>query len=101
MVTRQIWERGQLRQDEDTIVTEVPVALVYNGVSHVVMMATPSDLEDLALGFSLSERVLERPEQLRDVEVLERSQGVELAMTIGAGAFAGEISVAKDRKSVV
>jgi FdhD protein len=88
IVTRHTWDRGQLRQDEDVIVTEVPVALVYNGVSHVVMMATPSDLEDLALGFSLSERVLERPEQLRDVEVLERAQGVELAMTIGAGAFA-------------
>jgi len=88
MVTRHIWERGQLRQDEDTVVTEVPVALVYNGVSHVVMMATPSDLEDLALGFSLSERVLERPEQLLDVEVLERAQGLELALTIGAGAFA-------------
>jgi FdhD protein len=86
--TRHTWERGQLRQDEDAVVTEAPVALVYNGVSHVVMMATPSDLEDLALGFSLSERVLERREQLLDVEVLERAQGVELAMTIGAGAFA-------------
>ena len=88
IVTRHTWDRGQLRQDEDAIVTEVPVALVYNGVSHVVMMATPSDLEDLALGFSLSERVLERPEQLLDVEVLERAQGMELALTIGAGAFA-------------
>jgi FdhD protein len=85
---RHTWERGQLRRDEDAIVTEVPVALVYNGVSHVVMMATPSDLEDLALGFSLSEGVLERGEQLLDLELFEREHGIELAITIGSGAFA-------------
>ena len=87
-VARHTWERGQLCQDEDAIVIELPVALVYNGVSHVVMMATPSDLEDLALGFSLSEGVLEHREQLLDMEVHERAQGVELALTIAAGAFA-------------
>ena len=87
-VTRHTWEGGQLRQDEDVLVTELPVALVYNGISHVVMMATPSDLEDLALGFSLSEGVLERREQLLDLELIEQPHGIELAMTIGAGAFA-------------
>jgi FdhD protein len=85
---RHTWDQGQLRQDRDEIVTEVPVALVYNGISHVVMMATPADLEDLALGFSLSEGILRRREELLDLEIAEREQGVELAMTISGEAFA-------------
>jgi FdhD protein len=88
-VIRCIWKDGEMLVDRDAVVTEVPVALVYNGISHVVMMATPADLEDLALGFSLSEGILQRPEDLLDLEVHERDQGMELAMTIGAGAFAG------------
>jgi len=77
-----------LHQDEDSVVTEIPVALVYNGISHVVMMATPTQLEDLALGFSLSEGILQHRAQMRDLEVIEREQGVELSMTISAEAFA-------------
>lgn len=87
-VTRQTWERGELHQDSDAIVIEVPVALVYNGISHVVMMATPADLEDFALGFSLSESILQHSGQLLDLEVNELEQGVELAMTIAAEPFA-------------
>ena len=87
-VMRYTWEQGQLHRDSDAIVTEVPVALVYNDISHMVMMATPADLEDFALGFSLSEGILERPEQLQDMEVHQRPQGIELAMTIAARAFA-------------
>lgn len=93
-VIRCTWAEGDLLVDRDAIVTEVPVALVFNGISHVVMMATPGDLDDLALGFSLSEGILERPDQLLDLEVHERSQGIELAMTITAGAFAA----LKDRR---
>ena len=91
---RHTWSAGRLRQDEDEIVTEEPVALVYNGISHVVMMATPADLEDLALGFSLSEGILQRREQLRDVEIIERDHGMELSMTVSAEAFAA----LKDRR---
>jgi FdhD protein len=87
-VARYTWDRGQLRQDEDVIVTEVPVALVYNGISHVVMMASPANLEDLALGFSLSEGILQRREQLLGVDLVEREQGTEVALTISAQAFA-------------
>jgi len=88
MVSRHTWECGRLRCEQDEIVTELPVALVYNGISHAVMLATPTDLEEFALGFSLSEGILEGPEQLLDVEVRPRGQGIELAMTIGARQFA-------------
>jgi FdhD protein len=86
--TRHTWSAGRLQQDEDSVVTEVPVALVYNGISHVVMMATPAELEDLAVGFSLSEGILQHRAQMRDLEIIEREQGVELSMTISAEAFA-------------
>ncbi|MCB1853488.1 MAG: formate dehydrogenase accessory sulfurtransferase FdhD [Halieaceae bacterium] len=87
-VIRCTWAEGEMLVDRDAVVTEVPVALVYNGISHVVMMATPTDLEDLALGFSLSEGILQAPGELLDLEVLERAEGMELAMAISAGAFA-------------
>jgi len=87
-VTRLTWQAGELLTDDDAVVMETPVALVYNGVSHVVMMATPADLEDLALGFSLSEGILRDPGQLLDCELHERSNGLELAMTITGEPFA-------------
>ena len=89
-VARRSWRDGALQPaDQDTVVAEMPVALVYNGVSHVVTMATPRDLADLAMGFSLSEGIIDRPGQLLDWELQPREQGVELQMTITAGAFAG------------
>lgn len=87
-VIRHSWQAGQVLVERDDIVAEVAVALVYNGISHVVMMATPADLEDMALGFSLSEGILQSARQLRDIEVHERDQGIEVAMTVSAEAFA-------------
>jgi FdhD protein len=54
---------------DDTLAAEVPVALVFNGVSHAVMMATPQDLEAFALGFALSEGILDSAADCRSVEV--------------------------------
>ena len=62
--------------------------MVYNGISHVVMMATPTDLEDFALGFSLSEGILTSAQQLLDCEQIETDKGIELALTITAEPFA-------------
>jgi len=87
-VTRVIWKAGETVEGTDWVATETAVALVYNGISHVVMMATPADLEDFALGFSLSEGILQSPKQLLDSEVIETDKGVELALTITAEPFA-------------
>jgi FdhD protein len=70
------------RAVDDCIAAEVPVALTYNRVSHVVMMATPSDLEDFGLGFSLTEGLIGSPGDLIATRVIPRPGGLELAMTI-------------------
>lgn len=67
------------RKGESTIVTdnvgqEWPVALVYNGISHAVMMCTPRDLEAFAVGFSLTEGIVERGSDIHDIEVYYRDE---------------------------
>ncbi len=58
---------------DDAVASEVPVALVFNGLSHAVMMATPADLEAFALGFALSEGLIDTPADCRGIEVFARS----------------------------
>ena len=85
---------GTRHQIERVVPDEVPVALVYNGISHVVMMATPLDLEDFALGFSLSEGILADPSELLDIESARAGDGIEVRLQITGRAFAG----LKDRR---
>jgi len=85
-VTR--WCNGELSTVQDKVAEEVPIALVYNGVSHAVMLATPFDLEDFALGFSLSEGILRDKSDLYDIEVVKQSQGIELRLEIATECFA-------------
>ncbi len=79
---------GNQRQNQaqqrglDHIATELPVALTYNRLAHVVMMVTPSELEDFALGFSLTEGIISSAAELLSVHVLPREGGMEVAMTI-------------------
>lgn len=63
---------------DETIAEEMPVTLAYNGVSHAVMMATPSDLEDFAIGFSLTEGIVERADAVTSIVVVRYSRGIEL-----------------------
>ena len=69
-------------QADADVAEEVPVALVYNGRPHVVVMATPLDLEDLAIGFTLTERIVEAPSEIERVAVVRASHGAELQLQI-------------------
>ena len=72
---------------EDMVADEVPVALVYNGISHAVMMATPADLEEFALGFSLSEGIVARAADCHGIEVEEGNDGISVHLEIAGAAF--------------
>lgn len=74
---------------DETVAEEVAVALVYNGISHAVMMATPCDLEDFARGFSLTERIVERSSEIYDIEVEPVGRGIEVRLEIAAQRMAG------------
>lgn len=62
----------------DRVIDESPVALVYNGQSFAVMMATPCDLADFALGFALAEGIVADPSEFELVDVLETGRGISL-----------------------
>lgn len=66
------------------VAEETPVALVYNGISHAVMMATPVDLEDFALGFSLTEALIAHPDEMLDVEADSTEEGISLQLRVTA-----------------
>ncbi|SHN15853.1 FdhD protein [Rhizobacter sp. OV335] len=78
----------------DNVAVESPVALVFNGLSHAVMMATPTDLEAFGLGFALSEGLIASRDECRDIEVMAHARGCEVHLTVSARAFAA----LKDRK---
>ena len=74
---------------EDMVVDEVPIALVYNGISHAVMMATPAHLEEFALGFSLSEGIIAQPGECYDIEAEQGPDGITMHLEIASSAFMG------------
>lgn len=76
------WQRDTLTREDDYIAEETPVALMYNGASHVVMLATPTDLEDFALGFSLTENIVASPEEVEAIRVFQRAEGIEVRLRI-------------------
>lgn len=72
--------KGAFIPGERVLPEETPVALTYNGSTHAVMMASPADLEDFALGFSLSEGIIAEPADLISMEIVEHDLGCEVRM---------------------
>jgi FdhD protein len=85
---------GSQSDVEEVLAEETPVTLAYNGAAHAVMMATPADLEDFAVGFSLTEGLIESVTQLTRIEVVRYSRGIELQLEVPAevAANAGQRS---------
>jgi formate dehydrogenase accessory protein FdhD len=77
---------------ERVIPEEVAVAFTYNGGAYAVMMATPQDLADFALGFSFTEGIISSPDEICHFETIEEDVGVELRMR-RRSASAGVISL--------
>lgn len=76
---------GESFQDgSDFVAQEVPVALIFNGISHAVMLATPSDLEDFALGFGLTEGLLISKTELFGIEQKRGEQGIEVHLEVSS-----------------
>jgi FdhD protein len=79
-VPRQAWRNGSTLFGERTLAEEVPVAFSYDGATHAVLMATPDDLEDFALGFSYTERIITTPGEIAELAVVSVADGIVLRM---------------------
>ncbi|WP_228254949.1 formate dehydrogenase accessory sulfurtransferase FdhD [Aquirhabdus parva] len=82
------FKNGEFTRVLDHVVRETPVALVYNGISHAVMMTTPTDLDVFAMGFSLSEGIIPDLKALYSLDIQQTELGVQIDMTIASSAFA-------------
>jgi FdhD protein len=83
------WQGGHHEQKQDYIAEEVPVSLIYNGMPHVVMLATPTNLEEFALGFSITEGIIKNPQELLSARIYNRSNGIEVQLKIPDNRFKG------------
>ena len=79
-VLRQLWRNGSSLLGERALAEEVPVAFSYNGVAHVVLMATPDDLEDFAFGFTYTEGIITAPDEIAELAVVSVGDGIVLRM---------------------
>lgn len=86
-IPRLVWRDCAVAAAPRVVPAEVPVAFTFNGTSHAVMMASPTDLEDFALGFALSEGLIGGEAEIESLEILEadlgEAQGFEARMWIG------------------
>lgn len=70
--------------ESDLVAEETPVALEFNGISHATMLATPADLEDFAVGFSLSEGIIDSVSDVRGIDVLPQCDGIVVQVEISS-----------------
>ncbi|RAK52276.1 formate dehydrogenase accessory sulfurtransferase FdhD [Phenylobacterium deserti] len=88
LLPRLSWTAGGPAIGERMVAEEAPVALVHNGSTTAVMMATPADLEDFAIGFSLTEGLVSALDQIRDVEAVRQAEGIEARVWLDAATAA-------------
>jgi FdhD protein len=93
--------RGTAPQDAtrtvDHVAEEMPVALVFNGISHAVMMVTPRELQPFALGFALTEGLVGKAGDVFDIEVHEHARSFEVEVTIASEDF---VQLKQQRRSM-
>jgi FdhD protein len=77
---RKIWRDGHLGEGTRLIPEETAIALTYNGGTYAVMMGTPQNLQDFAIGFSLSEGIVQSPDEIGSLDIMELDDGIELRM---------------------
>jgi len=83
-VLRTAWRTGAVQEGERVLAEETAIAITYNRVTHAVMMATPDNLHDFAVGFSLSEGIVPSAEAIEEFALIEAEGGVELRLWIAA-----------------
>src|ERR1700684_3025664 len=79
-VDRLAWRDARLSDGTRAIPEETALALTYNGGTYAVMMGTPRDLRDFAIGFSLSEGIIQSPEDIDTLDIVDLDDGIELRM---------------------
>src|SRR6202043_2790513 len=79
-VGRKVWRNGGHSEGARTIPEETAVALTYNGGTYAVMMGTPKNLRDFAVGFSLSEGVVQSADEIEQLDIVDLDDGIELRM---------------------
>src|ERR1700716_920203 len=79
-VDREVWRGGSPAEGMRAIPEETAIALTYNGGTYAVMMGTPQNLQDFAVGFSLSEGIVRSPEEIETLDIVELYDGIELRM---------------------
>jgi FdhD protein len=72
----------------DRVAEETPIALEYNGISHATMLATPTDLEDFALGFSLTEGIIDAASDVRGIDLRRECDGIVVELEISSACAA-------------
>ncbi len=81
------WVGSQHSSQDDYIAEEVPISLIFNGTPYVVMLATPTNIEDFALGFSITEGIIKSVTEFLKVNVYHRSNGIEVHIKIPEERF--------------
>jgi len=79
-VQRQAWRDGSASTGERSLAEEVPVAFSYDGATHAVLMATPDDLEDFAVGFTYTEGIITTPAEIAELATVSVADGIVLRM---------------------